>query len=133
MEIKEKLTLEDIDKLILKEEELSLSSDLKIQISESYEFLKEFSKEKVIYGINTGFGPMAQWKIEEKDLEKLQYNIIRRFMQNARNGDFFARNAKMSKGNHTKRTKVLKNRKDFCERSEFFSYKTEDFSIVFAL
>lgn len=77
MEIKEKLTLEDIDKLIFKEEELSLSSDLKIQISESYEFLKEFSKEKVIYGINTGFGPMAQWKIEEKDLEKLQYNIIR--------------------------------------------------------
>ena len=82
MEIKEKLTLEDIDKLILKEEELSLSSDLKIQISESYEFLKEFSKEKVIYGINTGFGPMAQWKIEEKDLEKLQYNIIRSHSSN---------------------------------------------------
>lgn len=77
MEIKEELSLEDIDKLLLQEEELNLTSDIKQQISESYEFLKEFSKEKVIYGINTGFGPMAQWKIEEKDLEKLQYNIIR--------------------------------------------------------
>ena len=71
MEIKEELSLEDIDKLLLQEEELNLTSDIKQQISESYEFLKEFSKEKVIYGINTGFGPMAQWKIEEKDLENL--------------------------------------------------------------
>ena len=77
MEIKEELSLEDIDKLLLQGEELNLTSDIKKQISESYEFLKGFSKEKVIYGINTGFGPMAQWKIEEKDLEKLQYNIIR--------------------------------------------------------
>ena len=77
MEIKEELSLEDIDKLLLQEEELNLTSDIKQQISESYEFLKEFSRKKVIYGINTGFGPMAQWKIEEEDLEKLQYNIIR--------------------------------------------------------
>lgn len=74
MEIKEELTLEDIDKLIFQEEELVLSQNLKKQINESYEFLKDFSKEKVIYGINTGFGPMAQWKIEENDLEKLQYH-----------------------------------------------------------
>ena len=51
MEIKEELTLEDIDKLIFQEEELVLSQNLKEQISESYEFLKEFSREKVIYGI----------------------------------------------------------------------------------
>lgn len=43
----------------------------------SYEFLKEFSKDKVIYGINTGFGPMAQWRIEDEHLKELQYNIIR--------------------------------------------------------
>ena len=42
MEIKEELTLEDIDKLIFQEEELVLSQNLKEQISESYEFLKEF-------------------------------------------------------------------------------------------
>lgn len=43
----------------------------------SFEFLKEFSVNKVIYGINTGFGPMAQYKISDADLSKLQYNLIR--------------------------------------------------------
>lgn len=77
MKIKEELSLEDINKLILQEEELELTPEIKKQIIQCYEFLENFSKEKVIYGINTGFGPMAQWKIEDKDLEQLQYNIIR--------------------------------------------------------
>ena len=42
-----------------------------------YEFLKEFAGDKVIYGINTGFGPMAQWRVDDKYLKDLQYNIIR--------------------------------------------------------
>lgn len=77
MEIKEELSLEDVNKLILQEEELELTPEIKEQVNQCYEFLKDFSKEKVIYGINTGFGPMAQWKIEDQDLEQLQYNIIR--------------------------------------------------------
>lgn len=77
MKIKEELSLEDINKLILQEEELELTPEIKKQIIQCYEFLENFSKEKVIYGINTGFGPMAQWKIEDKNLEQLQYNIIR--------------------------------------------------------
>ena len=40
-------------------------------------FLEKFSKDKVIYGINTGFGPMAQWRIDDEHLNELQYNIIR--------------------------------------------------------
>ncbi|WP_225586896.1 histidine ammonia-lyase [Algoriphagus sp. Y33] len=43
----------------------------------SFNFLREFSKNKVIYGINTGFGPMAQYRIAEDDLRELQYNLIR--------------------------------------------------------
>ena len=43
----------------------------------SHEFLKQFSKDKVIYGINTGFGPMAQYKIDAEDQIQLQYNLIR--------------------------------------------------------
>lgn len=43
----------------------------------SYEFLKEFVADKVIYGINTGFGPMAQWRVDDSHLKELQYNIIR--------------------------------------------------------
>ena len=46
-------------------------------IADSYEFLNDFSSEKIIYGINTGFGPMAQWRVDDKHLRDLQYNIIR--------------------------------------------------------
>lgn len=42
-----------------------------------HEFLKDFVKDKVIYGINTGFGPMAQWRVDDNHLKELQYNIIR--------------------------------------------------------
>jgi phenylalanine and histidine ammonia-lyase len=45
--------------------------------ADSYQFLSEFVKDKVIYGINTGFGPMAQWRVDDKYLTDLQYNIIR--------------------------------------------------------
>jgi histidine ammonia-lyase len=40
-------------------------------------FIKKFAADKVIYGINTGFGPMAQWRVDDKHLKDLQYNIIR--------------------------------------------------------
>ena len=46
-------------------------------ISESYVFLKRFASEKIIYGINTGFGPMAQYRVDDAHLRELQYNIIR--------------------------------------------------------
>ncbi len=42
-----------------------------------FSFLAEFSADKLIYGINTGFGPMAQYKVGEGNLLELQYNLIR--------------------------------------------------------
>lgn len=47
------------------------------KIDKSHEFLKTFSEDKVIYGVNTGFGPMAQYKIKQEDQIQLQYNLIR--------------------------------------------------------
>lgn len=47
------------------------------KVRQCYDFLKDFSRDKVIYGINTGFGPMAQWRVDDKYLKDLQYNIIR--------------------------------------------------------
>lgn len=46
-------------------------------VGECYLFLQQFAKDKVIYGINTGFGPMAQWRVDDRFLKDLQYNIIR--------------------------------------------------------
>lgn len=56
---------------------LTLPSDEMEKVGQCYEFLREFATDKVIYGINTGFGPMAQWRVGDSHLEELQYNIIR--------------------------------------------------------
>ena len=47
------------------------------EVEACYRFLEKFEQGKVIYGINTGFGPMAQYRIGDADLNSLQYNIIR--------------------------------------------------------
>lgn len=46
-------------------------------VENAYNFLADYQNGKVIYGINTGFGPMAQYRINGEDLNQLQYNIIR--------------------------------------------------------
>lgn len=47
------------------------------KVARCHAFLKDFANDKVIYGINTGFGPMAQWRVDDRFLKDLQYNIIR--------------------------------------------------------
>ncbi|NOZ35898.1 MAG: aromatic amino acid lyase [Chlorobi bacterium] len=69
--------LEDVQRIVYQNEEIEIDERALNKVSESFEFLKEFSKDKVIYGINTGFGPMAQYKISETDQIQLQYNLIR--------------------------------------------------------
>lgn len=71
------LTINDIYSILFEERKVKLSEKALKKVHESYLFLNEFSKGKLIYGINTGFGPMAQYKIADKDLRQLQYNLIR--------------------------------------------------------
>lgn len=70
------LELADIEKVLLGEG-VKVSGAARDRVEESYVFLKEFSKNKLIYGINTGFGPMAPYRIEESEQKQLQYNLIR--------------------------------------------------------
>ena len=72
-----RLTLDEIRSLLYEGAILELSENAKDNIRKSYDFLKSFSADKVIYGINTGFGPMAQYRVDDKFLSELQYNIIR--------------------------------------------------------
>lgn len=67
----------DAENIIFGGQKLRITASKRQRIENSYQFLKEFSKDKVIYGINTGFGPMAQYRVSNEDLESLQYNIIR--------------------------------------------------------
>lgn len=77
MKINNFLELSDFKKIINENKKIELDEALLARVNESFQFLKEFSKNKVIYGVNTGFGPMAQFKISDEDTHQLQYNLIR--------------------------------------------------------
>ncbi len=76
-DIKGKLGIEEFYNVIFKEETVTVADEVFQTVEQSFEFLKNFSKNKVIYGVNTGFGPMAQYKIKDSEGKKLQYNLIR--------------------------------------------------------
>lgn len=71
------LSLEDFEQLVFKHKEVTLDKEAVNKVNDSFEFLQKFSSNKLIYGINTGFGPMAQYKISDENLLQLQYNLIR--------------------------------------------------------
>ena len=75
--IQDYLTIQDFSSIVLENEKVEVASTLIQRVHKSYEFLQSFSSNKVIYGVNTGFGPMAQYRIQEKDQKQLQYNLIR--------------------------------------------------------
>lgn len=72
-----KLDLSIIEDIALNKAPFHLNENTKSSIDRSFSFLEKFSSDKIIYGINTGFGPMAQFKIDEDKLNQLQYNLIR--------------------------------------------------------
>ncbi|MCQ2143003.1 MAG: aromatic amino acid ammonia-lyase [Bacteroidales bacterium] len=71
------ITLKNAEDILFKGARLDIDTLPLDVVEQSYEFLKEFASDKVIYGINTGFGPMAQWRVDDQYLQDLQYNIIR--------------------------------------------------------
>ena len=75
--IKNALTFESFFQVLFHNDKIELSQEIIDKVTGSFEFLKEFSRNKIIYGVNTGFGPMAQYRIKDKDCIQLQYNLIR--------------------------------------------------------
>ena len=75
--LNEYLTIEDFTSIIFNNTKVEVSGAVINRVEESFAFLKEFSENKVIYGVNTGFGPMAQYRIKDEDRLQLQYNLIR--------------------------------------------------------
>jgi histidine ammonia-lyase len=71
------ISLAHIEQYAFEKKEFLLAEEVLTQVSKSFSFLTNFSKDKIIYGINTGFGPMAQYRIETDKLSSLQYNLIR--------------------------------------------------------
>src|SRR5574344_100317 len=71
------VTLKQVEDIVFRKGQIQVAPLTVKKIEACYEFLKKFEKNKIIYGINTGFGPMAQWRIDDSQLKQLQYNIIR--------------------------------------------------------
>jgi histidine ammonia-lyase len=75
--LNEYLSIKDFTSLIFNNNKVTVSDLVIKRVQESFDFLKEFSGNKIIYGVNTGFGPMAQYRIKDEDRLQLQYNLIR--------------------------------------------------------
>jgi histidine ammonia-lyase len=72
------ISLAEIDEILYKNFTLELDETLKNQISTCRDFLdkKVQHSEKLIYGINTGFGSLCNTAISTNDLEQLQRNLV---------------------------------------------------------
>ncbi len=71
------IDLQYIHDIIYRSARLEWDEQTLADVGRCYDFLEDFAQDKVIYGINTGFGPMAQWRVDDQYLKDLQYNIIR--------------------------------------------------------
>jgi histidine ammonia-lyase len=75
--IKGELGVTEFYDVIFRETPILIDEEVIDTVEKSFEFLLNFSENKVIYGVNTGFGPMAQYKIKDSQRIQLQYNLIR--------------------------------------------------------
>jgi len=73
------ISLEEIDNILGEHRTLVLGDDGRAAIQKCRTYLDEKIKrhDKLIYGINTGFGSLCNTAIDEKDLEQLQTNLVR--------------------------------------------------------
>src|SRR5690606_19429564 len=71
------LTIDEIEKVAFKGKKVVISQQTLDELTKSFRFLVDFSKDKIIYCINTGFRHIVQCKVDSHELNQLQYNLIR--------------------------------------------------------
>lgn len=71
------IDLSQVSDIILNKKPYTIAPEAIQRVEKSYSFLEKFSHKKLIYGLNTGFGPMAQYRIPTEKMVELQYNLIR--------------------------------------------------------
>lgn len=72
------ISLEKIEEILSENFQLELSEISKNQIIDCRTYLDEVmqNEDRIIYGINTGFGSLCDTVIPKKDLEQLQTNLV---------------------------------------------------------
>lgn len=95
------LGLDAVERIVFRNEHITLHPDAMQRISDNFAFLERTTAGKVIYGINTGFGPMAQYGVAENELKQLQLNLIRSHAAGAgaRLGDEYVKAAMVARLN----------------------------------
>jgi histidine ammonia-lyase len=72
-----KLTLQDLRRVRDERTQVTLDSSAKEKIDKAQKtILKILDEEKTVYGVNTGFGLLANTKIKKEDLDDLQRRIV---------------------------------------------------------
>lgn len=73
----DQLTIDQVSSLVSDDEAMVIFDDsVHEKVSRARTFLDEYIDSKVIYGVNTGFGPMASHLIGKEQLLDLQRNLI---------------------------------------------------------
>ncbi len=75
--LKEKLSLEDFVGFARENFKVRLSDEAKEKVAESRKRLEEKASKETIYGVNTGFGALAEKNIPQAKINQLQKNLIR--------------------------------------------------------
>lgn len=77
MKLGERLKIEDFEEFVLGKKSIEIPSFYWKKVQKSNKFLQTLLEEgKAYYGINTGFGKLANTSIGKNDLNKLQQNLI---------------------------------------------------------
>lgn len=71
------ISISIVGDVALRFEKILVSRDSYARLNKNFEYLKKRSATEVIYGLNTGFGPMADIFISREKQLALQYNLIR--------------------------------------------------------
>ncbi len=72
------LTVEEVFRVAEKREQVTIASEALRAVEKSHDDLMELaSGGRKIYGVNTGFGSLLNVSVSEKDMKKLQSNLIR--------------------------------------------------------
>lgn len=72
------LTIEQVVRVARQYEIVKIKDEVRERVKENRKIVSEvIEKNKTVYGISTGFGDLARIRIPNKDLDDLQYNLLR--------------------------------------------------------
>jgi histidine ammonia-lyase len=77
--IGDEIDFDKIKNFMDSEHKLEINEANAIKIENCYQYLqnKINQTDQLIYGVNTGFGSLCNTKVENKDIQELQYNLLR--------------------------------------------------------